>query len=74
MLLCFVGIFVYLFAVVNVLATQQVPRGAFDYLVGLQRWGLRLLAFQAGLVDAYPPFSFTERPSLSDLSAASAAE
>ena len=35
---------------------------AFNYLVGLQRWSIRLLAYQASLVDEYPPFSFADAP------------
>lgn len=59
-LLCSIGVLVWLWAAVSILLTQQVGQGAFDYLVGLQRWSIRLLAYQASLVDEYPPFSFAD--------------
>jgi hypothetical protein len=61
-----IGVFVWLWAALSVLLTQQVGPRAFAYLVGLQRWSVRLLAYQASLVDAYPPFSFTELLGLDD--------
>ncbi len=61
-LLGFVGVFVWLWAALSVLFTQRVGPGAHAYLTGLQRWSVRLLAYQASLVDAYPPFSLTEGP------------
>jgi hypothetical protein len=62
MLLYWVGAFVWLWAALSILVTERVGRGAFDYLVGLQRWTVRLLAYQASLVDDYPPFSFSDIP------------
>lgn len=56
----FIGTFVWLWAALTILFTERVGSGAHHYLTGLQRWSVRLLAYQAGLVDAYPPFSFTE--------------
>lgn len=61
-ILCWVGVFVWLWAALCVLLTERVGPGAFGYLVGLQRWSLRLLAYQASLVDEYPPFSFADAP------------
>jgi hypothetical protein len=63
MLLYCVGGFVWLWAALSILFTERVGRGAFEYLVGLQRWTVRLLAYQASLVDEYPPFSFSDIPS-----------
>jgi hypothetical protein len=60
--LCFLGSFVWLWAALTVLFTQRVGPGAFHYLEGLQRWSVRLLAYQASLVDEYPPFSFSDLP------------
>jgi hypothetical protein len=60
--LCCIGCFVWLWAALSVLLTQKVGPGAFNYLVGLQRWSVRLLAYQASLVDEYPPFSFSDEP------------
>jgi hypothetical protein len=60
MFLCFIGWFVYLWAVLSILFTQRIGAHTFNYLVGLQRWSVRLLAYQASLVDEYPPFSFSD--------------
>ena len=57
-LLGFVGCFVWLWAALSILVHERVGKGAFEFLVGLQRWTLRLLAYQASIVDEYPPFSF----------------
>lgn len=57
-----IGMFVWVWAALSILFAERVGPGAFNYLVGLQRWSVRLLAYQACLVDAYPPFSFTEAP------------
>lgn len=54
------GAFVWLWAAVTVLVRESVGESAFAYLLGLQRWGLRLLAYQACLVEQYPPFSFSD--------------
>jgi hypothetical protein len=62
MLLYCVGALVWLWAALSILFTERVGRGAFEYLVGLQRWTVRLLAYQASLVDEYPPFSFSDVP------------
>ena len=56
------GVFVWLWAALSVLFTERVGVGTFNYLVGLQRWSIRLLAYQASLVDEYPPFSFEDGP------------
>jgi hypothetical protein len=58
-----VGMFVWLWAALSILFTERVGPGAFQYLVGLQRWSVRLLAYQASLVDEYPPFSFSDAES-----------
>ena len=58
--LCTIGMFVWLWAAASILVAKRVGPHAFAYLAGLQRWTIRLLAYQASLVDAYPPFSFAE--------------
>jgi hypothetical protein len=63
MVLCWIGAFFWLWAALSVLVTERVGSFTFNYLVGLQRWSVRLLAYQAALVDAYPPFSFSDRQS-----------
>ena len=42
---------------IAVLVTGAYPRGAFDFLVGVSRWGVRVNAYVYLLVDEYPPFS-----------------
>jgi len=43
-----------------ILFTGTYPRGLFDYVVGVGRWGLRVQAYAVLLVtDQYPPFSLS---------------
>ena len=58
------GVFVWLWALVAIVATGRYPRGAFDYLLGLMRWSWRVLyyLYNAAATDAYPPFTLGEVP------------
>jgi hypothetical protein len=56
-----VGGFVWLWAVLCVLVSERVGASAHAYMAGVQRWGIRLLAYQASLVDVYPPFAFDDQ-------------
>lgn len=50
--------FATIFAWFAILFTGRYPKGLFDYVVGVGRWGLRVNAYVCLLVtDKYPPFS-----------------
>ncbi len=63
--LFFLGIGAF-FAVViawfAILFTGRYPKGLFDYVVGVGRWGLRVNAYAFLLVtDRYPPFTLSNQ-------------
>jgi hypothetical protein len=59
-LLGVMGWLVWLWAALTVLVRERVGEGALSFLIGMQRWAVRLLVYQASLVEEYPPFSFEE--------------
>lgn len=54
------AIFAVIFAWFAILFTGKYPQGLFDYVAGVTRWSLRVMAYVGLLVtDEYPPFSLS---------------
>ena len=56
--LCIAAAVAVIVAWFAILFTGTYPRGLFDFVVGVMRWGNRVTGYAAALVtDEYPPFS-----------------
>jgi hypothetical protein len=57
-LLSIAAVIVVILAWFAILFTGRYPRGMFDFVVGVMRWGNRVIAYAVVLAtDKYPPFS-----------------
>ena len=64
--LLFLGIgalFAVIIAFFAVIITGRYPRGLWDYVTGVHRWAVRVVAYVYLLTDEYPPFSLEDEPS-----------
>jgi len=57
-----VGVLV-LIAGVLILFTKRYPRDIFDFVMGMNRWTFRVVAYAALMRDEYPPFRLDMGPS-----------
>lgn len=61
--LMFVGVAALLAAVVSwfvVIITGRYPRGMYNFVAGMLRWGARVYGYMYLMTDRYPPFSLVE--------------
>ena len=49
-----------IFAAVAVLFTRKYPKDIFNFVVGMNRWSIRVGAYAALMTDQYPPFRLDE--------------
>ena len=58
--LWFAGFFVVIFVWFAIVFTGRYPRGAYEFIEGILRWGNRVGGYAFALVtDTYPPFSLS---------------
>lgn len=56
-LLGIIAFILLIIAAIMILVQESYQQGIFDFLRGYMRWHVRMYAYLAGLVQAYPPFA-----------------
>jgi hypothetical protein len=51
-----------IFAVVALLLTGRYPKGLYDFIIGINRWAIRVRAYSSLLRDEYPPLRLDTGP------------
>ena len=51
-----------LIAVIALLFTARYPKGLYDFVIGINRWGIRVRAYASLMRDEYPPFRLDTGP------------
>jgi Domain of unknown function (DUF4389) len=51
-----------LIAVIALLFTARYPKGLYDFVIGINRWALRIFAYASLMRDEYPPFRLDMGP------------
>jgi Domain of unknown function (DUF4389) len=51
-----------LIAVIALLFTARYPKGLYDFVIGINRWGIRVRAYASLMRDEYPPFRLDMGP------------
>lgn len=61
-----------LIAVIGLLFTARYPKGVYDFVIGINRWAIRVRAYTSLMRDEYPPFRLDMGPAEPLASASSA--
>lgn len=54
--------FALIYAWFSIVFTRRYPPGAFNFVAGAMRWGMRVTAFSYLMTERYPPFSTDDHP------------